>query len=42
VESEFGSVPLESILDTRRFDFERAQQAPGWAREMRGEQPPVL
>jgi G3E family GTPase len=40
VEAEFGRVPLESILDTRRFDFERAQEAPGWAREMRGEHTP--
>jgi G3E family GTPase len=40
VEAEFGKVPLESILDTQRFDFERAREAPGWAREMRGEHTP--
>jgi G3E family GTPase len=40
VEVSFGQVPLESVLDTRRFDFERAQRAPGWAREMRGDHVP--
>lgn len=33
-----GQVALESILDTSRFNFERAAQAPGWLKEMRGEQ----
>ncbi|MNE37673.1 putative metal chaperone YciC [compost metagenome] len=32
-----GQVPLEKILDTGRFDFARAAQAPGWLRELRGE-----
>jgi len=35
-----GQVPLEEILDTRRFDFERAAQAPGWLQELRGEHVP--
>lgn len=35
-----GQVPLEKILDTGRFDFERAAQAPGWLKELRGEHVP--
>ncbi|MGE8498568.1 MAG: zinc metallochaperone GTPase ZigA [Pseudomonas sp.] len=35
-----GEVPLETILDTGRFDFERAAQAPGWLKELRGEHIP--
>ncbi|MFM7709025.1 MAG: zinc metallochaperone GTPase ZigA [Gammaproteobacteria bacterium] len=40
VEAERGRVPLDRLLDTGAFDFEAAQQAPGWAREMRGEHVP--
>jgi G3E family GTPase len=35
-----GAVPLGKILDTGRFDFERAAQAPGWLKELRGEHTP--
>lgn len=35
-----GEIGLEHVLDTGRFDFERASQAPGWLREMRGEHRP--
>ncbi|WP_454256616.1 zinc metallochaperone GTPase ZigA [Pseudomonas sp. Marseille-Q8238] len=35
-----GAVPLAKILDTGRFDFERAAQAPGWLKELRGEHVP--
>jgi G3E family GTPase len=40
VESSFGRVPTERILDTGLFDFEAAAQAPGWLKEMRGEHIP--
>lgn len=35
-----GQVPLAKILNTGRFDFERASQAPGWLQELRGEHVP--
>ncbi|NMX89664.1 MULTISPECIES: zinc metallochaperone GTPase ZigA [unclassified Pseudomonas] len=35
-----GEVPLVEILNTGRFDFERAAQAPGWLQELRGEHVP--
>jgi G3E family GTPase len=35
-----GQVPTEDILSTGLFNFERAQQAPGWLKEMRGEHVP--
>ena len=35
-----GQVPLQQILNTGLFDFERAAQAPGWLQELRGEHVP--
>jgi G3E family GTPase len=35
-----GEVPLEKILNTGRFDFDKAAQAPGWLQELRGEHIP--
>lgn len=35
-----GQVPTDEVLNTRLFDFERAQRAPGWLKEMRGEHVP--
>ncbi|MGZ0704388.1 zinc metallochaperone GTPase ZigA [Pseudomonas piscis] len=35
-----GQVPLAQILNTGRFDFDRASQAPGWLQELRGEHVP--
>jgi len=38
--SEFGRVALDRVLDTGLFDFEQAEQAPGWLAELRGEHLP--
>jgi len=38
--SERGRVPLDRILATGRFDFEQAEAAPGWAKELNGEHIP--
>ena len=35
-----GEVDTDEVLNTGLFDFERAQQAPGWLKEMRGEHVP--
>ena len=35
-----GNIELDKILNTGLFDFERAQQAPGWLKELRGEHIP--
>jgi G3E family GTPase len=40
VRTSFGQVPLGAILNTGRFDFERAAQSPGWLKELRGEHTP--
>lgn len=40
VQSHFSQVPLNRILDTGRFDFNAAADAPGWLAELRGEHIP--
>ncbi|MBS9960672.1 zinc metallochaperone GTPase ZigA [Vibrio sp. B511a] len=35
-----GEVELDAVLDTQSFSFEKAQQATGWLKEMRGEHIP--
>lgn len=40
VPMSMGQVPLERILNTGRFDFERAALAPGWLKALRGEHVP--
>jgi len=36
VETDFGQAPLASILDTGRFDFDRAAEHPLWFKELNG------
>jgi G3E family GTPase len=40
VPAEFGKVELNQVLGTGLFDFEQAEQAPGWLKELRGEHIP--
>lgn len=35
-----GNVALSEVLNTQLFDFDRAQQSPGWLKELRGEHTP--
>ncbi|KPZ61865.1 zinc metallochaperone GTPase ZigA [Pseudoalteromonas sp. P1-7a] len=35
-----GKVDINKVMNTGLFDFERAKQAPGWLKEMRGEHIP--
>ena len=35
-----GKIDVDEVLSTGLFNFERAQQAPGWLKEMRGEHVP--
>lgn len=35
-----GQVDISEVLDTGLFDFDRAQQSPGWLKELRGEHIP--
>jgi G3E family GTPase len=35
-----GEVNIDEVVNTKLFSFERAQQAPGWLKEMRGEHVP--
>jgi G3E family GTPase len=36
--SERGKVVLDKVLDTKLFDFEKAEEAPGWQAVLRGEE----
>ncbi len=40
LESTYGRVPLQEILDTGLFSMEKAARAPGWLAELRGEHIP--
>ncbi|WP_250462260.1 zinc metallochaperone GTPase ZigA [Microbulbifer litoralis] len=35
-----GNIPIEKVLNTGKFDFEQAELAPGWLKEIRGEHIP--
>ena len=35
-----GNIEIDQVLGTQLFDFEKAQLAPGWLKEMRGEHTP--
>ncbi|MEH2481744.1 G3E family GTPase [Nitrobacteraceae bacterium AZCC 2146] len=36
IEADFAQVPFDRVLDTGRFDFEKAQQHPLWYKELYG------
>ncbi|MGC4023959.1 MAG: zinc metallochaperone GTPase ZigA [Mesorhizobium sp.] len=36
IETDFGKVPLDNILNTGRFDFEKAERNPLWFKELNG------
>jgi G3E family GTPase len=40
VTCKWGRIPLDAVLNTARYDPRQAEQAPGWAHELRGEQSP--
>jgi G3E family GTPase len=40
VEAVYGHVPLETVLGTGSFDFDKAVQSAGWIRELSGEHTP--
>ncbi len=38
--ASFGQIALDKVLNTRLFDFEEAEKAPGWLQTLRGEHVP--
>ncbi len=40
IETNYSDVSLKDVINTGLFDFEKASQAPGWLKEMRGEHIP--
>jgi G3E family GTPase len=40
INADHGEIPLTALLNTGLFDFEKAAQAPGWLKTLRGEHTP--
>lgn len=40
IQCQHGKVPIKNILETGKFDFEKAAQAPMWLKELNGEHVP--
>ncbi|MCM3725826.1 GTP-binding protein [Neobacillus cucumis] len=40
IETDHSRVPLEQVLDTERFDFDKASQGAGWIKELNNEHIP--
>ena len=40
ISTSHGAVPLERVLDTGLFDYEKAERSAGWIRELEGEHTP--
>ncbi len=40
IPAAFGRIELREVLDTKRFDFDKASAAPGWMAVLRGEEQP--
>lgn len=40
ITTDFGKVPLNKVLNTGKFDFDKASQFPLWLKELRGEHVP--
>lgn len=40
IRAQFGNLPLNQVLSTGLFDFNKASASPGWLKELRGEHVP--
>jgi G3E family GTPase len=40
VEASFGRIPLEEVMNTKLFDFEKSSQSAGWIKELNNEHIP--
>ncbi|MEK9727347.1 MAG: GTP-binding protein, partial [Candidatus Margulisiibacteriota bacterium] len=37
IQTNYSDVSIDTVLNTKLFDFDKASQAPGWLKELRGE-----